>query len=329
MASGEFATISELFAPLSDSAHGLGLGDDAARVRPDPGFDIIATADQIVAGQHFIGDESAGDIARKALRVNLSDLAAMGAAPRYYLLSLALPGSHQDAWLRDFAGALAGDQKTYEIVLVGGDTAATDGPLVVGITAMGQTRIGTVLRRSGAAAGDIIYVSGTIGDAALGLALVKGRLMDIADGTISEEEAEWLRDRYRVPQPRCGLGIGLAEFASAAIDISDGLIADLGHIVEASGAAAVIGADQVPVSGPARGLLAAQPDLLDLVLTGGDDYELLFTAHPEMAPSIGRLAREIGLPLTPIGTMTAGSGVSVRDEEGREFTFSATGYTHF
>ena len=329
MTADEFATIAEVFAPLSDGEHGLGLRDDGARLRPDPGFDIIATADQIVAGRHFIGDETAGEIARKALRVNLSDLAAMGASPRYYLLTIALPGGYEGQWLREFADVLADEQRTYGVVLIGGDTVTTNGPLVVSITAMGQARIGAALRRSGAAAGDITYVSGTIGDAALGLALEQGRLAAVADGFIGQEDAAWLGARYRLPQPRCALGTGLVGFASAAIDVSDGLVADLGHICEASGLGAILAADRTPLSAPVRALVAGRPPLLELALTGGDDYELLFTAHPDMAPAIDRLAGHLGLPLTQIGKMTPQAGVTVLDQNGEPMLFRAPGYTHF
>ncbi len=329
MAPDEFATIAEVFAPLSDGEHGLGLRDDGARLRFTPGFDIIATADQIVAGRHFTGAESAGEIARKALRVNLSDLAAMGAAPRFYLLTIALPDGYEGAWLRAFADALAEEQRTYGVVLVGGDTVRTDGPLVISITAMGEARIGAALRRSGAASGDIIYVSGTIGDAVLGLRLDQGGLAGAAEGTISEADADWLRQRYRLPQPRCALGSGLVGYASAAIDVSDGLVADLGHLCSASGSGAAIEAARIPLSQPARALVAARPDLLNLALTGGDDYELLFTAHPDLAPAIDRLSTGFGLALTSIGKMTAGSDVAVREANGKPMQFATPGYTHF
>lgn len=321
---GEFDLIASLFAPLSDAAHGLSLRDDAARCRPDPGHDFIVTTDALVAGVHFFADDAPADIARKALRVNLSDLAAKGATPRFYLLALALPPAIDDAWLDAFAGGLAADQALFNVVLIGGDTVATPGPLTLSITALGEVRTGMALHRHAARDGDRIFVSGTIGDGALGLLVRQGEL-----GFLSGEHRAALRRRYLLPEPRTGLGPRLVALAHAGMDVSDGLVGDLGHICRTSGLGAEVDAARVPLSQAAQAALAADPGLIETVLTKGDDYELLFTAPPEAAAALAEVAAEAGVPLTDIGRMEPGNAVRVCDVHGQAMAFARTSHRHF
>ena len=327
---GEFERIAQFFAPLTQGFPGaLGLTDDAALISLPPGRDLAVTTDTIVAGVHFIGDEPPGLIAAKLLRVNLSDLAAMGATPLAYTLNVALPANIDDDWLKAFADGLAADQRAFESGLVGGDSVSTPGPVTLTLTAMGSVETGRALRRSGAQTGDIVYVSGTIGDGALGLNLLRGELSGLAP-----DQAQELIGRYRLPRPRVGLGVRLLGLASAAIDISDGLAADLGHILEASGgegagpAGAEIEAAIVPLSPPAAKALSADPRLMETILTGGDDYELLFTAAPGYAGRVAALARDLSLPLTPIGRITASGGLRVAGADGKAMALVRRGWTH-
>lgn len=321
---GEFERIARFFAPLADGFPGaFGLTDDAAVITPPPGRDLAVTTDTMVAGVHFIGDEAPGLIAAKLLRVNLSDLAAMGAVPLAYMLNMALPGDIDDDWLAAFAEGLAADQSAFDIALAGGDSVSTPGPLTLTATAIGSAETGRVLRRSGARDGDIVYVSGTIGDGALGLALLRGEL-----GGLSDAQAHELIGRYRLPRPRVGLGVRLVGLASAAIDISDGLAADLAHILDISGTGAEIEAATVPLSAPAAEALRGDAGCMETILTGGDDYELLFTAAPGYAGRIAALASDLDLPLTPIGRITAGGGLTVTGADGEAMRLVRKGWTH-
>jgi thiamine-monophosphate kinase len=314
---GEFELIERHFRPLARAAAGaLGLSDDAALLDIPSGHKLVVTADALTAGVHFFADDPPGLIARKMLRVNLSDLAAMAATPLAYLMTCALPADVDEDWISAFVAGLAQDQDEFAIALVGGDTTATPGPLSLSVTALGTVKSGRELRRSGARAGDLVAVSGTIGDAALGLARLQGRL----EPFIGEPQ---LIERYRLPQPRLTLASKLAGLATAGMDVSDGLVGDLGHICSASGLSAVIQASRVPFSAPARAVLETQPELREVLLTAGDDYELLFTL-PE-----GRESELAGLPVTIIGRMEAGTGVRVLDGDGRPMDVGVGGYRHF
>ena len=325
--SGEFELIRRHFAPLAAAAPGaFDLTDDAALLTPPAGCDLVLTADATIEGVHFLPDDPAGLVARKLLRVNLSDLAAMGAEPLGYLLTCAWPRDRAEHWIAGFAEGLRQDQEAYGLALLGGDTTATDGPLALSLTAVGSLAEGRGLRRGGAGAGDLLYVSGTLGDGALGLLERRGELPDLAPDAAAD-----LAARYRLPQPRLALGQGLVEegLATAAIDLSDGLLADVGHIAEASGLAARIEAAAVPLSPSVQAALADRPDLSDLPLNGGDDYELAFAVPPARAAEVATLAGRLGLPLTPIGLFAAGAGVQMHDAEGREVTPAARGWRHF
>lgn len=321
--SGEFALIAELFAPLATAAGGFGLKDDAALATPPAGFDLVATTDALVEGVHFFASDPPELIARKALRVNLSDLAAKGCAPAGYLMGLSIPASVTMEWLQTFARGLAQDQTTFGVSLLGGDTTSTPGALTVAITAFGHVPAGTMLRRGGAHVGDLVFVSGTVGDAGAGLGCLKG------ESSLSGHPLNYLIDRFQVPQPRLALGQKLVGIAFASIDVSDGLIADLGHIADVSGVRIVLDAARIPISRalksswqkPAVGLVEA--------VTAGDDYEIAFTAPPEKRGAIADAAAASGVPVTEIGTVQSGEGVVLLDEAGDEIPLNRTGYTHF
>jgi thiamine-monophosphate kinase len=317
----EFALIAELLAPLAKGEPGaFNLTDDAALIDLSEGHRLVVTKDMLVAGVHFMADDAADLVARKLLRVNLSDLAAMGATPKAYLVGLAVPKGTSDDWIRGFAGGLAEDQAAFSITLIGGDTVSTDGPLTVSLTAMGEVPAAMALRRAGAKPGDGVFVSGSIGDGALGLAALKSGLDD--------DNAVYLIDRYHLPRPRLELAVPLRAIAHAAIDVSDGLIADLGHICDVSGVGAEIEAALVPLSLAAKATVAIDPTLMDTVLTGGDDYELLFTADKTDIGRIVALATDLALPLTMIGRVIAGAGVMALDHTGATMTFESTGWRH-
>ncbi len=320
----EFGLIERHFAPIARNFPGaLELADDAALIDLDPGHQLVATTDALIADVHFFADDPPDLIARKLLRVNLSDLAAMGAEPRAYLLALALPKDTDEAWLAAFAEGLAVDSQGFGIALAGGDTVATGGPLSLALTALGQVAAGCALMRSGAKAGDGVYVSGTIGDGALGLMALKGDL------EIAAPHREQVIERYRLPQPRLSLGRRLVGVAHAAIDVSDGLIADLGHICRASGIGVTIAAAAVPLSDAAREAAAGDGALLARLLSGGDDYELAFTAPPEMDGAIATLGEELELPVCAIGQVGPGEGVVVGDSDELGLVFDGGGYRHF
>ncbi len=329
---GEFEIIRRFFAPLAAAAPGaFGLTDDAAVLEVPPGHSLVVTSDALVAGVHFLTSDTAADVAAKALRVNLSDLASMGARPVAYTLALALTRETGVEWLEAFAASLAADQERFGIHLIGGDTVATPGPLTLSICAFGCVASGTELRRSGARPGDAVFVTGTIGDAALGLiALQKG----LTGVNAADQEA--LAARYRRPTPRTECGPRLVGLAHSAIDVSDGLVADLGHICETSKVAAVIETARVPLSAAARAALAVDAGGWRDILSGGDDYELLFTAPTDAEPALADISQALGLPITRIGRIverTAAADpnrlVGVVDAAGRPMVLETSGYRHF
>lgn len=324
--SGEDDLIARFFAPLAGEG-GLGLKDDAALVSVEPGFQLVVTCDALVAGVHFFADDPPDAIAAKALRVNLSDLAAKGATPKGFILALALPpigatGRGADAWLSSFADGLAADIASYKCPLLGGDTVKTPGPLMVSITAFGAVPTGRMVPRTGARAGDSLYVTGTIGDAALGLQLRLGRL--------SGQGVEHLLARYLRPQPRNALAPVLLDCASAAMDVSDGLVGDLAKMMRVSGVSADIETACVPLSSEAAALIAAHAGAFDTALTGGDDYEILVSVSPQNASVFEARAAEAGVAVTRIGHVLRGDGApSFRDASGAALTFARGSYSHF
>jgi thiamine-monophosphate kinase len=320
---GEFGRIARFFAPLAGPG-GFGLTDDAALVDCAAGHRLVVTVDAIVEGVHYLADDPPALVARKLLRVNLSDLAAMGARPLHYLLATALPERLGDDWVEGFAAGFAEDQRRFGVDLLGGDSVATAGPAVLSLTALGEVAVGAEIRRSGARPGDRIWVSGTIGDGHLGLAVLRGSYPSLAPA-----DRTALIARFQLPEPRTTLGPRLAGIAHAMCDVSDGLLADLGHICEASQVAATVALPSLPLSPAAARIAAAEPDLLARFATAGDDYELLFTAPPEANPAIERLAAELALPIAAIGTIVSGAGVRLVDAAGNPIPIAAAGYRHF
>jgi thiamine-monophosphate kinase len=311
----EFSLIARHFRPLAGSG-ALDLLDDAALLEPPPGRHLVLSADAMVAGVHFLPDDPAALVARKLLRVNLSDLAAKDAAPLGYLLTVSAPRDTPDAWFADFAGGLAQDQREFGLSLLGGDTTSTSGPVSLSLTILGHVAPGTMVRRAGARPGDGVWVTGTIGDGALGLAVAQGRLTD---------PSGHLLDRYRLPRPRIGLPI--ANIASAGMDVSDGLVQDLGHLCRAGSVAATIEAALVPLSEPAR---AAGPAWLTACLTGGDDYELLLAVPSAREDALIAAAAAACVPIARIGTFTAGvPDVTVLATDGTAMALSKGGWSHF
>ncbi len=321
---GEFDLIDRYFKPLASSLPGaFGLTDDAATICPANGNEFVVTTDTIVEGIHYLGTERPQDVAAKLMRVNLSDLAAKGAVPAAYSLNLALSSKIDDAWLKAFSAGLAAEQEEFGIGLLGGDTVSTTGPLVLTITALGEVARGTALHRFGAHSGDRLFVTGTIGDGALGLLAATYKLPDLA-----QAEIDYLQNRYYRPDPRVSVGRNLLDIATAAMDVSDGLIADCTHMAVASGLAATIDTITVPLSDAAASAIAMDPDLLETALTGGDDYEILFAAPESKREEIAGLAAEIGVPITEIGSLSDGAGVIARDADGNTVSFSKPGYRH-
>jgi thiamine-monophosphate kinase len=317
----EFALIARHFRQLAGPG-ALDLSDDAALLDVPPGRQLVLAADAMVAGVHFLPDDPPGMVGRKLLRVNLSDLAAMGAAPLGYLMTTALPRGTPDAWLAGFASGLAEDQAEFGLSVLGGDTVSTPGPIALSLTILGTVAPGMALRRQGARPGDAVWVSGSIGDGALGLRVLQGRLPGDAAGHLAR--------RYRLPEPRLALGAALAGLAGAAMDVSDGLVQDLGHLCRAADCGAVIEAAAVPLSTAARAALAAEPGLLPLVLTGGDDYELLFAAPPEAEAAVQARAAAAGVAVTHIGRFVEGSAeVTVQGPGGAPLALPQGGWSHF
>ncbi len=304
----EFGLIARHFRPLAGPG-ALDLLDDAAVLAPPPGRELVFTADAMVSGVHFLPDDPADLVGRKLLRVNLSDLAAMGATPWAYLMTVSAPRGTGDDWFASFAAGLALDQKTCKISLLGGDTTHTPGPLTLSLTAIGHVAPGQAVRRSGARAGDEIWVTGTIGDGALGLAALQGRLPD---------PTGYFAARYHLPQPR--LGLVTRALVHAAMDVSDGLVQDLGHLARGAGLAAELEAGAVPRA-PGPG-----PEWRETILTGGDDYELLMAVAPGGGDALREAAGEV--PVTRIGRFLPGEGVRVLDD-GAEITLARTGWSHF
>ncbi len=319
MSLDEFSFIATLMRPLARSFPGaLDLADDAALI---PGFgdcDYAIASDALVAGVHMFPDDPPASVAHKLLAVNCSDLAAMGASPFAYLITLKRPRDLADDWLAGFARGLAEAQERFGLTLIGGDTVSGPEPLVLSATVLGRVPRGRALLRKGAVPGDDLWVSGTLGEAAIGLRILRGL-------ALPEEDALGFIGRYRHPQPRIALGRRLIGVASAAIDISDGLVADLQHLARASKVAAVVEAERLPLSEAARGV----PGARESALFGGDDYELLFTADPAHRSRITALGEELGLALSRIGSIEAGEGVRVVDEEGRDIPLDRPGWRHF
>jgi thiamine-monophosphate kinase len=326
--SAEDRLIARHFAPLARHPGAFGLTDDAAVLTPPDGAEVVVTVDAIVAGVHFFADDPPDAVARKALRVNLSDLAAKGAEPAGFLITLALPEGTTDEWLAGLARGLQADVDRYNCPLLGGDTVRTPGPATISITAFGILPRGSMVLRNGAKPGDAVLVTGTIGDAALGLRLRRdpdaGARWGL-DGAMHDQ----LLARYVVPEPRNAVAIAVRNAASAAMDVSDGLAGDLAKLCRVSGVAAEIEVGRVPLSAAARKAVAAEPALLEAILTGGDDYEIVCTAPRDKVAAFRAACSGAGVTLTDIGRVAAGEGTRFLTPDGAALTFAHASFSHF
>jgi thiamine-monophosphate kinase len=314
----EFELIRRFFTPRTTHTVLAG-GDDAALIAVTPGFELAVSTDLLIAGRHFFENAEPYGIGHKSLAVNLSDLAAMGARPGWVTLSLALPQADAD-WLERFSLGFLELARVHDVDLIGGDT--TRGPLAICVQVMGEVAAGKALQRSGARAGDDLWVSGTLGDAAIGLAHLHGAF------ELRAHDRDHALKRLDLPQPRVALGQALLGVATGAIDISDGLVADVGHVAEASGVRAVIEWESVPLSS-AAGPNRQHPVVQQCALAGGDDYELAFTAPSSARKVLGQLGAKLGLALTRVGHVEAGDGVIVLDKGGKPLVLPETGFDHF
>ncbi len=323
----EFGLIARHLAPLATHKGADGLRDDVAILAAGSfDGDLVINTDAVVSGVHFLETENPALIAERVLRVNLSDLAAKGAKPLGYQLTLALPSVVDDAWMASFAAGLRANQAAFNWSLLGGDTVRSPGPLTISVTAFGTVPHAKALRRGGAQIGDEIWVTGWIGDGALGLAIAKGHDLSLPTGIAAAAE-----QKFRLPQPRIAFGVALAEsgLATASADVSDGLIADLGHIASASALGMAIEAASVPLSDAGRLMTERDAEWLPRLLTGGDDYEVIFTAPPLAAQQLAAMAEATRTPLCRIGHTIAGTEVVVTLPNGDALPMLTSGYTHF
>jgi thiamine-monophosphate kinase len=322
--SAEDRLIARFFRPIASHPGALGLADDAAFIKPPPGCDLVLKTDAIIGGVHFFAEDAACDVARKALRVNLSDLAAKGARPLGFLLSLALPKEIGDDWLAGFAQGLREDAAQFSCPLFGGDTDRTPGPITISIAMFGSVPEDTMVRRAGAKPGDRVFVSGTIGDAALGVVLRKG-----ADWKLNDAQRQHLLSRYLLPQPRNALSEAVRIHASAAMDVSDGLVGDFAKLCRASGVAAAIEVARVPLSDAAKSAIAAEPAMLETALTGGDDYEIVCTVPAAKTEGFRAAAQAVNVAVSEIGTVEVGEGARFLGPDGQALAFKHASFSHF
>jgi thiamine-monophosphate kinase len=327
--SGEERLIARYFKPLAKHPGAFGLADDAAAIAPPAGCDLVLKADGIVGGVHFFPDDPPDTVAKKALRVNLSDLAAKGAKPLGFLLTLALPKEIGDVWLAPFARGLGADAQLFRCPLLGGDTDRTGGPITISIAVLGAVPQGKMVRRAGAKAGDRVVVTGTIGDAALGL-LLRRDTSAAGRWGLAREERNSLNARYLVPEPRTAIAEILRAHASAAMDVSDGLAGDLAKLCRASGVAAEIEVARVPLSAGARAALAKEPALIETIITGGDDYEVVACVPGSKVETLRQQASMAGVAVTEIGVVVEGQGEArFLNPDGQPLVFARPSFSHF
>jgi thiamine-monophosphate kinase len=325
--SAEDRLIARHFAPLATDPGAFGLTDDAAAITPPPGCDLVVTTDGVIAGVHFFPDDPPEKISRKVLRMNLSDLAAKGATPLGFLISISLPAKIDEAWIAAFAAGLGDDAKHYGCPLLGGDTDRTPGPTAASITAFGVVPHGAMVRRSTAKAGDCVVVTGSIGDSALGVRLRRDASL-AQKWRLTDGMQTHLKARYLLPEPRNVLADAILHNAAAAMDVSDGLAGDLAKLCRASDVAAEIDVARVPFSDAVRAAVAADPALIETVLTGGDDYEIVLTLAPAKLAAFRAAAAKAGVAATEIGRIAAGEGARfIRD--GNALSFARPSYSHF
>ncbi len=325
---GELAFIADYLAPLATDAAALGLKDDAALLTKLPAHGLVVTADALVAGSHFFEDDDPGDAAYKALATNVSDLAAKAAKPLGYMLTLALAETPAREWAARFAGGLSRAQSEFGIALLGGDTVTASGAWWMSITAFGEASSRGLVPRGGARAGDLLYVSGTLGDAALGL-ILRLKKADF-EAALTPENRDFLLKRYLYPQPRLALSQALAHYASAAMDISDGLALDLSRLCAASQVSAEVEVASIPLSAAASAAATASPRAIEIILSGGDDYEILAAVPLEHGAAFETASREAGVPATKIGVANQGAGAPVfLKPDGTALALAAKGFEHF
>lgn len=329
----EFQIISKFFKPLAEGFAGsLGLTDDAAVLQIPPDAELVVTTDAMVEGTHFQSSDPPASVATRLLRSNLSDLAAMGASPYAYTLTTSFPKTITEEWIAPFAAALHADQKLFNCPLMGGDTVRIDGPIHLSVTAIGLVQRGQAMKRKikrpiTPPDNHHIYVTGTIGDSALGLMLLQGKKIFGLD----EADESFLKERHYKPTPRFELGRSIRTFCLAAVDISDGLVADVGHIALQSGVMAVIDADKIPLSPAAKKAVMDTPSLLETILTGGEDYELAFIIDPREVSMMNIAAQKVNVPLTKIGELQIGNigAVQVLDKDKHAIPLKQKGWEHF
>lgn len=320
--------IQTYLAPLAAGAPGaFGLMDDAALILPEPGTDIVITTDPVRAGVHFFETDRADDIAWKALAVNVSDLAAKGARPLAYTMALAFPEAPKRAWMQSFADGLRAAQTEFGCHLIGGDTDHASGSLSIAITAFGSVPHGRMVQRTTAKAGDHLFVTGTLGDAALGLALHRDAAL--LSRELTSGDRAFLAGRYLRPSPRLALRPLLLSAASASLDISDGLLKDLGRMAAAARAGVKIRFEVLPLSPSARHMIEAEPSFADQIVAGGDDYEILFAVPPDRLQLLRSGASAVPVQITEIGRLERGGGVGLLDGEGQAMHIGSSGYDHF
>jgi len=325
---GEDRVIARFFRPIAGAPGARGLADDAAVLTAPAGCDLVLTKDAIVAGVHFFADDPPASIGRKLMGVNLSDLAAKGARPLGALLAMALPKGTGEAWIAAFAAGLGAAADEWACPLLGGDTVSTPGPVMLTLTALGTVPSGGFVPRTGARPGEVLVVSGTIGDAALGLQL---RLDPARRGfaRLPQDARAALRERYLHPRPRLALAEALRANASAAMDISDGLVGDVAKMLAVSGCGGLLRAGDVPLSPAARAVVAAEPELLATALTGGDDYEIAAAIPPARLEAFRAAAAAVGVPVQVVGETEATPGLRVCDADGRPMHLGAGRFSHF
>ncbi len=320
----EFEIIQEYFAPLAKNEFSLGLADDVAIYPVNAGEELVFTKDVCVEGIHFFPEDSPDTISRKALRVNLSDLAAKGAQPIGYMIGLGLPMNWNRDWLNRFSRGLHQDQELFGISLFGGDTVRSPNNLFIAITAIGKIQTGTLCKRSTAKVGDLVYVTGTIGDSYLGLVVRKNRVV-----TTGDSDFTYFTNRYLMPEPRMNAISLIQQFANASLDISDGLVADLSHLCVASGVGAEVNIDLVPISSSAQNFIDSGVVNLEKLITGGDDYELLFTVTESEVKRLEKAVENDKLEITNIGRITDSNDVCILNSEGAKLEISNKGFQHF
>jgi thiamine-monophosphate kinase len=327
--SGEDRLIAKYFRPIATHPGAFGLTDDAAAIAPPPGCDLMLTTDGVIGGVHFFPDDPADAVARKALRINLSDLAAKGAAPLGFLMSIGLPAGLPPDWLKSFAHGLREDAAHYRCPLLGGDTDRSPGAITVYIAALGTVPHGTMVRRAGAREGDLVVVSGTIGDAALGLVLRQDPTAAMR-WKLDDAMRDHLLGRYLLPQPRNAIAEALRRHASAALDVSDGLAGDLGKLCRVSGVGAAVAVERVPLSAAACQALAADPHAIETILTGGDDFEVVATVPGDHVDDLRAEAAQAGVAVSEIGVVVAGArGAGFVAADGGALAFKRASYSHF